>query len=58
MEPPLPAVEAGATLDEVYEGLAGGSNAVVVVSGGRPTGILTRSDLLEFLAARRAHVET
>ncbi|GIU93975.1 MAG: cystathionine beta-synthase [Gaiellaceae bacterium] len=57
MQPPLPAVEAGASLDEVYEGLSGGSNAVVVVSDGRPTGILTRSDLLEFLAARRARVE-
>jgi ABC-type ATPase with predicted acetyltransferase domain len=31
---------------------------VVVVSDGRPSGILTRSDLLEFLAARRSQVET
>jgi cystathionine beta-synthase len=54
MQPPLPAVDAGASLDEVYEGLSGGSGAVVVASDGRPTGILTRSDLLEFLAARRS----
>jgi CBS domain-containing protein len=41
----------------VYEGLSGGSGAVVVVSEGRPSGILTRSDLLEFLAARRSQVD-
>ncbi|HSF60390.1 MAG TPA: cystathionine beta-synthase [Gaiellaceae bacterium] len=56
MQPPLPAVDADASVNEVYEGLSGGSGAVVVASGGRPTGILTRSDLLEFLAARRSQV--
>jgi cystathionine beta-synthase len=56
MQPPLPAVDADASLDEVYEGLSGPNAAVVVASGGRPTGILTRSDLLEFLAARRSQV--
>jgi cystathionine beta-synthase len=58
MQPPLPAVEADASVDQVYEGLSGGSGAVVVVSDARPAGILTRSDLLEFLAARRSQVET
>ena len=57
MQPPLPAVDADASLDDVYEGLSGPSGAVVVASAGRPTGILTRSDLLEFLAARRSQVE-
>jgi cystathionine beta-synthase len=57
MQPPLPAVDADASLDDVYEGLSGPAAAVVVVSDGRPTGILTRSDLLEFLAARRSQVE-
>jgi predicted transcriptional regulator len=57
MQPPLPAVDADASIDEVYEGLSGPNAAVVVASGGRPTGILTRSDLLEFLAARRSQVE-
>jgi cystathionine beta-synthase len=57
MQPPLPAVDADASLDDVYEGLSGPSGAVVVASRGRPTGILTRSDLLEFLAARRSHVD-
>jgi cystathionine beta-synthase len=57
MQPPLPAVDADASLDDVYEGLSGPSGAVVVARGGRPTGILTRSDLLEFLAARRSQIE-
>ena len=57
MQPPLPAVDADASVDQVYEGLSGGSGAVVVVSAGRPAGILTRSDLLEFLAARRSQVD-
>jgi cystathionine beta-synthase len=57
MQPPLPAVDADASLDDVYEGLSGPSGAVVVASDGRPTGILTRSDLLEFLAARRSQVD-
>ncbi len=56
MQPPLPAVDADASVDQVYEGLSGGSGAVVVVSAGRPSGILTRSDLLEFLSARRSRV--
>ncbi len=57
MQPPLPAVAAEASLDEVYAGLSGGTGAVVVASAGRPTGILTRSDLLEFLSAQRSRVE-
>jgi cystathionine beta-synthase len=58
MQPPLPAVDADASLDEVYEGLSGGSGAVVVARAGRPTGILTRSDLLEFLAAQRSQIDS
>jgi cystathionine beta-synthase len=57
MQPPLPAVDADASVNQVYEALSGGSSAVVVVSDGLPAGILTRSDLLEFLAARRSQVE-
>jgi cystathionine beta-synthase len=57
MQPPLPAVDADASVVEVYEGLSGTNGAVVVASAGKPTGILTRSDLLEFLAARRSQVD-
>ncbi len=53
MQPPLAAVEASATLDEVFSTLSGGTNAVVVAREGKPVGVLTRSDLLEFLAHRR-----
>jgi cystathionine beta-synthase len=53
MQPPLAAVEAEESVDEVFAALSGGSAAVVVASGGRPTGMLTRSDLLEYLAHGR-----
>ena len=53
MQPPLAAVEAEESLDEVFAALSGGSPAVVVATRGRPTGMLTRSDLLEYLAHGR-----
>jgi cystathionine beta-synthase len=53
MQPPLAAVEATQTLDEVFAALTGRTNAVVVAEEGRPVGVLTRSDLLEFLAHSR-----
>src|SRR5579862_4697827 len=53
MQPPLAAVEASARLDEVFATLTGGMSAVVVAREGKPVGVLTRSDLLDFLAHRR-----
>ncbi len=53
MQPPLGAIDATATLDEVFATLTGGTNAVVVARDGKPVGVLTRSDLLEFLARSR-----
>ena len=53
MQPPLAAVEADESLDEVVSALSGGSPAVVVATRGKPTGMLTRSDLLEYLARGR-----
>ena len=53
MQPPLAAVEASGTLDEVFATLTGGMNAVVVARDGKPVGVLTRSDLLDFLAHSR-----
>jgi cystathionine beta-synthase len=52
MQPPLAAVEAEESLDEVFSALSGGSQAVVVATSGKPTGMLTRSDLLEYLARK------
>jgi cystathionine beta-synthase len=55
MQPPLAAVDADQTLDEVFATLTGRTNAVVVAEAGRPVGVLTRSDLLEFLAHQRGN---
>jgi cystathionine beta-synthase len=53
MQPPLAAIEATQSLDEVFSTLTGRTNAVVVAREGRPVGVLTRSDLLEYLAHHR-----
>jgi cystathionine beta-synthase len=52
MDPPLPLVEASADLDEAFS-LLSGASALVVVRGGRPVGVATKLDLLEYLAHRR-----
>jgi cystathionine beta-synthase len=53
MQPPLAAVEADQSLDDVFATLTGRTNAVVVARSGKPVGVLTRSDLLEYLAHNR-----
>jgi cystathionine beta-synthase len=53
MEPPLPAVDLHDPVEEVFADLTGGRSAVVVAQAGRPAAVLTRSDLLEYLAHRR-----
>jgi cystathionine beta-synthase len=53
MQPPLAAVESDSTLDEIFATLTGRTNAVVVADAGRPVGVITRSDLLEYLAHNR-----
>ena len=49
MDPPLPTMGAGEPIDAAAARLAE-SSAVLVLDGGHPVGIVTRSDLLEFLA--------
>jgi cystathionine beta-synthase len=49
--PPLPTVGSGEEVDVAVEGLER-APAVLVLDSGHPVGILTRSDLLEFLAQR------
>src|SRR5215203_3990576 len=53
MQPPLAAIDAAEPLDEVFSTLSGRTNAVVVAQAGRPVGVLTRTDLLEYLAHNR-----
>jgi predicted transcriptional regulator len=53
MQPPLAAVEASESVDEVFTTFAGGTPAVVVSQKGHPLGVLTRADLLEYLAHGR-----
>jgi cystathionine beta-synthase len=50
MDPPLRAVEMVESVDTVFTDLEAGNSAVIVASQGQPVGVLTRSDLLEFLA--------
>ena len=52
MDPPLPTIDLGATLDNAFALLSGGAPAVVPVARGRPAGVLTKLDLLEYLAHR------
>jgi cystathionine beta-synthase len=53
MQPPLAAVEEGASIDAVFAALTGRSNAVLVAREGKPIGVVTRSDLLEYLAHQK-----
>jgi cystathionine beta-synthase len=50
MDRPLPTLEQGASLDEAFRLLSDGASALLVVSEERPAGVVTKLDLLEFLA--------
>jgi len=50
MDAPLPLLDASATLDEAFALLSGGAAALVAVAGERPAGVVTKLDLLEYLA--------
>jgi cystathionine beta-synthase len=54
MDRPLPLVEASATVDEAFALLRDGASAVVATRAGRPIGVVTRLDLLEYLAHQQA----
>src|SRR5207245_9904522 len=53
MQGPLTTIDADESVDEIVTALTGGVNAVVVADGGKPIGVVTRSDLLEYLAHMR-----
>jgi cystathionine beta-synthase len=50
MDPPLPAVELAESVETVFADLSGQAPAVLVADSGKPVGVLTRADLLEYLA--------
>ncbi|MGH2512476.1 MAG: cystathionine beta-synthase [Candidatus Limnocylindrales bacterium] len=52
MDPPLPIVDAGVALDDAFRLLSGAASALVAVRDGAPAGIVSRLDLLEFVAHR------
>ncbi len=52
LQPPLPVVADDDAVDQVLAQLAAGNPAVVVLDAGRAIGVLTRADLLTYLASR------
>jgi cystathionine beta-synthase len=53
MQPPLATIDSSASMNEIVSALTAGTNAVLVAHEGRPAGVVTRSDLLEYLAQAR-----
>jgi predicted transcriptional regulator len=52
MEPPFPIVDAGQPVDSITKLLTRANPAVLVRSNGTIGGIITRSDVLQYLMAR------
>ena len=52
MESPFPTIGTTAHIDDAFEALLSGAGALVVLENDRPMGIITRLDLLEFMAHR------
>jgi cystathionine beta-synthase len=50
MDAPLPVVQSSAGVDEMFADLSRGAEAIVVADGSKPTAVLSRADLLEFLS--------
>ncbi|MFL5683140.1 MAG: cystathionine beta-synthase [Chloroflexota bacterium] len=53
MDRPLPLVALDASLDQAFALLSGDAAAVIATRGDRPVGVVTRADVLEYLAHRR-----
>jgi cystathionine beta-synthase len=54
MDPPFPLVDVAEEVERVVPALLANNSAVLVEEGGQPVGLVTRSDLLEFVAHSRA----
>lgn len=53
MQPPLPTITTSEKVDEVMGRLTGVDSALIIVEDDHPTGVLTRTDLLSWLAGVR-----
>ena len=52
MDRPLPFIDVEASLDRAFALLSGGASAVIATRGDRPIGVVTKLDVLEYLAHR------
>jgi cystathionine beta-synthase len=50
MDPPFPTIARNADMDDAFDMLLGGASAIVVTERDRPVGMVTKLDLLEFVA--------
>jgi cystathionine beta-synthase len=50
MDPPFPTIRRNADMDEAFDLLLGGATALVVIDRDEPVGMVTKLDLLEFVA--------
>ncbi len=57
MEEPLPFIEADEDVETLFPLFTDGGNGAVVVRDGEPVGVITRSDLLEFVAHQKTRRE-
>jgi cystathionine beta-synthase len=53
MEPPFPVVQADDDIELLYSELSGGAAALVAARADRPVSVITKADLLEFVAHQR-----
>ena len=53
MDPPFPLVDVAEEVERVVPALLANNSAVLVEEGGQPVGLITRSDLLDFVAHGR-----
>jgi len=54
MDAPLPFVDAAEDMEDLFPLFTDGGNGAIIVREGEPVGIITRSDLLEFVAHQRS----
>jgi cystathionine beta-synthase len=52
MDAPFARMPVGAPIEDAFEAILGGEPALMITDGDEPVGVITRSDLLEFVAHR------